>query len=385
MILFRLLALVLAISVLAPRSAEAHALQPGYLSVSPLAGDSYRVFWRKPDVRGAPMAIDARLPDNCDPVVGPPVQSDGLAWVSTWVATCPGGLIGGDITIDGLETQQNDILIRLELRDGASQSIRLTPDKTNFAIVGDPGAMDVITAYFSLGVDHILEGLDHLLFVFALLLLIPDRWRLVGAITAFTIAHSITMAVATLGLVTLPGPPVEAVIALSIMFIASELVQRDPNAPRLSERFPWIVSFSFGLLHGFGFAGALSEIGLPQNDVPLALLSFNLGVEAGQFAVYRSHARRWRHRDTGDPRRHSPDRSRHSICHHRRLRDWDDLGLLVHRPRFGVLGKCNVRATFTYRGVHPMIWWILYTIKSMVTHGTHQIPKHFQPILLDSP
>lgn len=282
MSVLRLLAVLVGLIVLAPVQSSAHALQPGYLSVSPLAGDSYRVFWRKPNVQGRPMNINARLPSHCDAPIGPEAKSDGQAWVASWVATCIGGLRGGEITILGLEAQQNDVLLRLEGQDGQVQTVRLTQNNPSFTVLGDPKAMDVITTYLPLGLEHILEGVDHLLFVFALLLLIPDKWRLIGAITAFTVAHSITMALATLEWIALPNPPVEAVIALSIMFIASELLRRDPSAPRLSERFPWIVSFTFGLLHGFGFAGALREIGLPANDVPLALISFNLGVEVGQ-------------------------------------------------------------------------------------------------------
>ena len=146
----------------------------------------------------------------------------------------------------------------------------------------DPGALEVLTSYFWLGLEHIASGLDHLLFVFALLLLIRKPWTLFGAVTAFTIAHSITLAAAALGWARVPGPPVEAVIALSIMFLAAEILQRDPNKPRLSERAPWAVCFFFGLIHGLGFGSALQEIGLPQSEVALALLSFNIGVEVGQ-------------------------------------------------------------------------------------------------------
>ncbi|MDW3223934.1 MAG: HupE/UreJ family protein [Paracoccaceae bacterium] len=280
--LLRAIFLLLAVVLLKPNVTGAHALQPGYLEVTLLAGDSYRVFWRRPDVRGAPMAIDVRLPDLCDPAKGPTPRSDGSAWVSVWVASCPGGLPGGTITIEGLEMQKTDVLVRYETEQDVVRSERLTPERMAFTVPERPDEFDVIRTYLSLGVDHILAGIDHLLFVFALLLLIPDRWRLIGAITAFTVAHSITMAVATFGWITLPGPPVEAIIALSIMFVASELVQRDGTNRRLSERYPWTVSFTFGLLHGFGFAGALQEIGLPQAEVPLALLSFNIGVEIGQ-------------------------------------------------------------------------------------------------------
>lgn len=199
-----------------------------------------------------------------------------------WIATCTGGLAGGTIVVEGLERQRTDVLLRYEIAAGQALSSRMTPENTAVTLARDPGAWDVLGSYVPLGIEHILEGADHLLFVFALLLLISNRWRLLGAITAFTLAHSITMAAATLGWVSLPGPPVEAIIALSIMFVASELVLRKGGQQRLSERYPWSVSFSFGLLHGFGFAGALQEIGLPQSDVPLALLSFNLGVELGQ-------------------------------------------------------------------------------------------------------
>jgi len=186
------------------------------------------------------------------------------------------------LQIEGLEKTRTDVLVRYQLNTGDTRSQRLTPDVTSFVLSGDPTQLEVAATYLPFGIEHILGGIDHLLFVFALMLLIANGWRLIGAITAFTVAHSLTLAAATLDLISLPSPPVEAVIALSIMFLASELLQRRRGQTRLSERYPWAVSFSFGLLHGFGFAGALQEIGLPQGEIPLALLSFNLGVEAGQ-------------------------------------------------------------------------------------------------------
>jgi len=162
------------------------------------------------------------------------------------------------------------------------QSFRLTPSDPGLTLPIVPSAWSVLGSYFALGLDHIAGGIDHLLFVLALLLLIPDLRRLVGAITAFTVAHSITLAASTLNWVSLPMPPVEAVIALSIVFLACELLARQDGAPRLSERHPWSVAFLFGLLHGMGFASALREIGVPEGDVALSLLAFNLGVEAGQ-------------------------------------------------------------------------------------------------------
>jgi hydrogenase/urease accessory protein HupE len=269
------------IVALAPE-ARPHALQPGYLDLQLSGPVTWRAYWRKPDVQGQPMKIDVLLPENCDQRTPPDPRFDGVAWNARWVATCPGGLAGGVIAVPGLDQTQTDVLVRYELEQGQGEARRLTSKEPYFMIPSEPGSLDVLETYFGLGIEHILQGIDHLLFVFALLLLIPDRWRLLGAVTAFTVAHSITLAAATLGWITVPGPPVEAVIALSIMFLASELAQRDGTTERLSERFPWVVSFAFGLLHGLGFAGALEQIGLPKDDVPLALLSFNLGVEAGQ-------------------------------------------------------------------------------------------------------
>lgn len=265
--------------------AQAHALDPGYLQIQHLEGSAWQVFWRKPDVSGVPMAIDANLPTNCAPrrAEGEP-QFDGAAWVSQWVAVCPEGLAGHPIVIEGLEATQTDVLIRISGIEDQSLTRRLTADQTEFVVPATMTGWAVFADYVALGFDHILEGLDHLLFVFALLVLIRDPWRLVGAITAFTVAHSITLALATLGVIRVPSPPVEAVIALSIVLLAVEILRRRKGGDQLTERFPWLLSFGFGLLHGLGFAGALAEIGLPQGDIPLALLAFNLGVEAGQLA-----------------------------------------------------------------------------------------------------
>lgn len=262
--------------------ARAHALEPGYLEISPLTDTTWRVFWSRPDVQGRVMDIEALLPSDCTPRSGPTPVYNGAAWTTSWVAVCTEGMTGGPLVIEKLEQTRTDVLVRYELTRGAARTHRLTSDQTSVWLESNPGWRDVLVTYVPLGIEHILGGIDHLLFVFALLLLISDGWRLLGAITAFTVAHSLTLAAATLELISLPSSPVEAVIALSIMFLASELLQRHQGETRLSERYPWTISFSFGLLHGFGFAGALAEIGLPPEDVPLALLSFNLGVEAGQ-------------------------------------------------------------------------------------------------------
>lgn len=281
MILRRLLAALCI--MLSPMSAAwGHALEPAYLDIRHLAGDSWQVFWRKPDVAGKPMTIDVKLPDNCSPTRAPDPRFDGAAWVAAWVSDCPLGLVGRTVEISGLESQRTDALLRFQTHTGATTTVRLTPTQTTYLVPAEPTVLNVLTSYFQLGFEHILEGWDHLLFVFALLILIRDVWRLVGAITAFTLAHSITLALAALGHISIPGPPVEAIIALSIVFLAVEVLKRDDGQKRLSERSPWLIAFAFGLLHGLGFAGALRDIGLPESDVPAALVAFNLGVEAGQ-------------------------------------------------------------------------------------------------------
>ena len=262
--------------------AWAHALQPGYLELQSLGEDNWRAFWRKPAVGGKPMRISVELPDNCSARTPPDARFDGRAYVAQWITTCDGGLAGAEVSIPGLSSTKTDVLVRYELEPGSSETKRLTAAESAFTIPKTLNSWEVVASYFGLGVDHIAEGYDHLLFVFALLLLIRDRWRLVGAITAFTVAHSLTLAAAALEWFVVPTPPVEAIIALSIMFVAAEVLAQDEDKPRLSERYPWIVTFGFGLLHGLGFARALLDIGLPRGDVPLALLSFNLGVEAGQ-------------------------------------------------------------------------------------------------------
>ncbi len=259
-----------------------HALQPGYLELRLIDKDLYAVVWKTPATGGRPMAITARLPERCDPrEPGQPVWN-GAAYVARWTANCPGGLEGGVIHIDGLDQTSTDVLVRFDFADGVNQAHRLTASDPSFTVPTQPSRLEVARTYFLLGVEHILSGIDHLLFVLALLILVAGWRRLVWTITAFTAAHSITLAAATLGFVRVAPGPVEAVIALSILFVAMEIVRTRQGRPGITERRPWIVAFTFGLLHGFGFAGALAQIGLPDNAIPLALLFFNVGVEAGQ-------------------------------------------------------------------------------------------------------
>jgi hydrogenase/urease accessory protein HupE len=186
------------------------------------------------------------------------------------------------VDIEGLSATRTDVLARLERADGTSQTVRLTPEQASFVVAAAPSALEVSKTYFVLGVEHILLGVDHLLFVLGLLFLVGSWKQLVGTVTAFTVAHSITLAGATLGWVHAPQAPIEATIALSVMFVAAEILHRAQGHSGLAARAPWVVAFVFGLLHGFGFSGALREVGLPETDIPLALLFFNLGVEVGQ-------------------------------------------------------------------------------------------------------
>jgi hydrogenase/urease accessory protein HupE len=246
------------------------------------APDVFAVVWKVPAAGDMRLPLDLQLPANCAERTPPAKEFDNNYLLTRWTALCSGGLRGHDIAVAGLRTTLTDVLARIGYADGTSEVSRLTPEHPRFTVTGKMDGWATASTYFMLGVEHILTGIDHLLFVLALMLLIRNRWMLVKTITAFTIAHSITLGGAALGYFSLPQKPVEAAIALSIAFVASELIKMKPGERRLSEAYPWLVAFTFGLLHGFGFAGALTEIGLPQADVPLALLTFNLGVEAGQ-------------------------------------------------------------------------------------------------------
>jgi hydrogenase/urease accessory protein HupE len=228
------------------------------------------------------MAIAVRLPEQCDPRTEGQLTWDGTAFYSRWTASCTGGLEGGELQIEGLEQTSTDVLIRFDFTNGVTGTQRLTPTGTSFVVPTQPDRLEVVRTYFAFGVEHILGGIDHLLFVLALLLLVKGGRRIIATVTAFTLAHSITLAGATLGWVHMPGPPIEATIALSIAFVAAEILHGRQGNAGLTEQYPWIVAFTFGLLHGFGFAGALMQVGLPQTEIPIALLFFNVGVEVGQ-------------------------------------------------------------------------------------------------------
>jgi hypothetical protein len=262
--------------------AFADEIRPGYLELNTTDGNTYSVKWKVPMKGGMVLSLTPVLPDNCTERTPPSSMRSGGAMITRWSLSCPQGIDQGHIRIDGLEETSTDVLVRIVRQNGVTQMVRLTPDQTGLVVEAETSSLDVIRVYTALGIEHILGGVDHLLFVFALLLIVTNFRRLVGTITAFTLAHSITLAAATLGYVHVAQAPVEAVIALSILFLATEVIHNRQGRPGMAKRFPWLVAFIFGLLHGFGFAGALAEIGLPEQSIPLALLFFNVGVELGQ-------------------------------------------------------------------------------------------------------
>jgi hydrogenase/urease accessory protein HupE len=261
--------------------AWSHEVRPAYLELRESSAGVFDVLWKVPSRGEWQLNLSPTLPASAQAITPAISQQRGNAAVQTWLLRAP-ELRGQTIGIAGLEHTLTDALVRIEFNDGSHWLKRLTPNETQAAIPVRPAATGVMQEYFVLGVEHILLGIDHLLFVLGLLLITPGRWQLIKAITAFTVAHSITLAAATLQIVRVPVAPVEAVIALSIVFVAMEKIHADRGRTSLALRSPWIVAFLFGLLHGLGFAAALSEVGLPEQHIPLALLFFNVGVEAGQ-------------------------------------------------------------------------------------------------------
>ncbi len=274
--LFALLASLGAVGALAD------VFRPAYLELREAGAGVYDVLWKVPAQGEMRLAVSLRFPEGTVQLSQPRGLFADNAWIERWQVARPGGLAGQAVAIEGIAAGVTDVIVRVERQDGTSQMARVLPAEPRFVVEASTTATQVACSYFVLGVEHILGGVDHLLFVLALLLIVRGGKRIFLTITAFTVAHSITLVAATLGWVQVPGPPVEAMIALSIVFVASEVVHGLHGRPGITARAPWIVAFSFGLLHGFGFAGALAEVGLPQKAIPLALFTFNLGVEIGQ-------------------------------------------------------------------------------------------------------
>ncbi len=276
--------ILLALGLLLTDQASAHEVRPAYLNLAESQVGRFDVLWKVPMKGNRVLSVQPVLPSGCRTVTSPVHSGVAGAQLSQWTVDCgTAGLDGGTIRIEGLGATMTDVLVRIQFSGGPVLSHILRPNNPAFVVDAGGGSIPVF-GYFELGMEHILLGIDHLLFVLALLLIVNGTWLLVKTITAFTVAHSLTLAAATLGWVEVPQAPVEAVIALSIVFVAGEIVHLRQGRAGITARAPWLVAFVFGLLHGFGFAGALSEVGLPQTDIPMALLLFNVGVEVGQLA-----------------------------------------------------------------------------------------------------
>jgi len=261
----------------------AHEIRPALLQIVEIQPGVFDVTWKLPGRGDRALGLEPILPATLTLQGSPSIRQVPGAWVQRATYTSDGReLVGEVISIEGLSALQTDVLLRIELHDGSTHSAILRPNTPTFEIPARESKKEVAVATWKMGVIHILEGYDHLLFLLALMLIVNGLWPLVKTITAFTVAHSITLALATLGVVRFPSAPTEAVIALSIVFLAAEVVRKRRGEVVLTERYPWAVAFGFGLIHGLGFAGALSQIGVPRDEVPLALLMFNVGVETGQ-------------------------------------------------------------------------------------------------------
>lgn len=263
---------------------QADELRPGYLELTQQDAQHWKLVWKAPVLGGLATRTQPAFPEFCSQSE-PQARIENAALVAESRLTCSRDLAGSQLGLAGMDGAFTDALLRVAPLGRPVQTTRLTQQNAMVTVATVPNRFEVASSYLVLGIEHILEGYDHLLFVIALVLLIGRLGAVVKAATAFTVAHSLTLIGSTLGLVGLAQAPVEALIALSIVFLAVEIVKRDPGRPSLTEQKPWLVAFLFGLIHGFGFAGALREIGLPESEVPTALLTFNLGVEVGQLMI----------------------------------------------------------------------------------------------------
>ncbi len=283
-----ILALLLAVP---PRVVEAHPLAPSLLELTEGRGGRVEVLFKTPSLAPAG-SVDLRpeLPAACRQLAPATASQEGTATVVRWAVDCgEAGLPGARIAITGLAERSTDALVRIRLADGRLIRDVLSGRRPSLVVPEQETASRVGSRYLALGTEHILLGLDHLLFVLGLLLLVRGRRALIATITAFTFGHSVTLSLAALGWAVLPQKPVEVAIALSILILAVELTRQDGRGGARLRRddrrgpwAPWKLAAVFGLLHGLGFAGALAEVGLPQREIPLALLSFNVGIEVGQ-------------------------------------------------------------------------------------------------------
>ena len=262
--------------------AVAHEVRPGFLELRETGQNTYSFLWKKPTGGEVEIYIAPVIPAECHLTTPGRQQLTPGAVIVRGTLQCEDGVQGKTLAIDGLQATITDVIVRVHHADGRLESHLLKPVNPSVTLGAKTTGWQRSLAYLRLGVEHILLGVDHLLFVLGLLLIVANRWVLLKTITSFTVAHSITLAIATLGYASAPVPPLNAAIALSILFLGPEIVRRWRGQTSFTIRHPWVVAFAFGLLHGFGFASGLTTMGLPQAEVPLALLLFNVGVEIGQ-------------------------------------------------------------------------------------------------------
>lgn len=265
--------------------AAAHKLAPSLLQLEERADGRFDASFKTPRQQSAGVELAPVLPESCRETEAPRVEADAASVTLLWQIDCgPQGLVGRSLGVRGLDESSTNALLRVALRDGRRFQTVLHGGEPVFEVPERATLAGVLRAYAGLGIEHIATGFDHLLFVFGLLLLARGTRQLVATVTAFTLGHSVTLSLAALGFVSFPSGPIELVIALTILTLALELARRPPHPQSLLRRRPWLVAAGFGLLHGLGFAGALAEVGLPQQEIPLALLAFNVGIELGQLA-----------------------------------------------------------------------------------------------------
>ncbi|HYA21260.1 MAG TPA: HupE/UreJ family protein [Burkholderiales bacterium] len=278
-----LLAALLLALLIVPTEVQAHEARPAYLEIKETAPGQFSVLWRTPVLAGTRLPIALQLPRSVRNLKDPIVQELADSVVERrWIDAGRDGLAGKRIDFIGLQLTITDVLVRVEMLDGRTLQNIARPSQPWVEMAASQTWSEVAGTYIVHGIRHILFGADHLLFVLGLLLIVMDRWMLVKTVTAFTLAHSITLAAATLGFAEVPMLPLNAAIALSILFLGPEVVRSWRGETSFTIRHPWVVAFAFGLLHGFGFASALTSAGLPRQELPLALFSFNVGVEIGQ-------------------------------------------------------------------------------------------------------
>lgn len=263
----------------------AHTFAPALLELQELGGDRVAVRWKQPVMRIAKSTMQPVLPSDCVGVGEPEITREGTGMVASWLIDCSGGLLDKTIGVNGIASSRADVLLRIGLQNDRVIVHVLNPEQPAFTVTDNDGTFNVLRTYVDLGAEHIITGWDHLLFVVGLTLLVGGGRKLLWTVTAFTIGHSITLALAILDFLIVAPAPIEAAIAGSIFYLAVELARKEMNKPSILERAPYAIAGIFGLLHGLGFAGALREIGLPPTDIPLALFSFNVGIEIGQLLI----------------------------------------------------------------------------------------------------